>query len=93
MSAMQVQEVLSLWREAERLSGELPPEEPLRRVVTHEALKLRRNYRHMTRERADESASVLRSDGEVLESTRRTLEAARARLDPPRSHPGRPIRA
>ena len=81
MSAVEIQEVLSLWREAERLSDDLPDEEPLRRLLTSEAFKLRRVYRRMTRDLADGSASVLRSNAEVLESTRRTLAEARSRLD------------
>ena len=81
--ALEVEEVLALWRQAERLLDELPARSPERTVVSAEALELKRIYMRLTGG-DDVTAHMIGSTQLRIEETKAVLEAAQATLD--RSH-------
>ena len=81
--ALEVEEVLALWRQAERLLVELPARAPERRVVSAEALELKRLYKRLTAE-GDVTAHMIGSSHLRIQESRAVLEAAQATLN--RSH-------
>jgi hypothetical protein len=83
--ALQIEEVLSLWREAERLLNELPPEAPERKRVSAEVVSLRRMYRRLTEE-SDVTAHMIGAAHDTIISAKATLVWARAK---PEGKPGK----
>ena len=80
--ALAIEEVLSLWREAERLLEVLPADAPEHKVVSAEVVNLKRIYKRLTAE-SDATAEVLAASHSVLASAHETLAAAMLRLREP----------
>jgi hypothetical protein len=80
--ALEVEELLSLWREAERVLDQLPPDVPERTLVGAEVVNLRRMYRRLTAEGVATSES-LRESRSTIATAQRTLSEARRRLAGP----------
>jgi hypothetical protein len=78
--ALQIEEVLSLWREAERVLEELPADAPERTVMSAEVASLKQTYRRLTEEN-DVSAHALVVTRESIADARAALAAAKARLN------------
>jgi hypothetical protein len=78
--ALQIEEVLSLWREAERLLDELPAEAPEREVVSAEVVRLRRMYKRLTDE-SDVSAHMIGAAQDTMAKAKSTFDQARAALE------------
>ena len=77
--ALEVEEVLSLWREAERLLDGMPANAPDRKIVSAEVVNLKRIYRRLTAD-SDATAEILGASHMALESAQSKLDAARRRL-------------
>ncbi|HEX5013667.1 MAG TPA: hypothetical protein VFV72_05835 [Candidatus Limnocylindrales bacterium] len=77
--ALETEEVLALWREAERILEQLPPGAPERKLVGAEVVKLRRIFKRLTNQRAARSATLPESRS-TIESAELTLARARERL-------------
>ena len=77
--ALAVQEVLSLWREAERLLDDLPDAAPERKIISAEVVNLKRTYRSLTT-RPDVTAEVLAESRETIDAAQQTLDAASRRI-------------
>ena len=77
--ALEVEEVLALWRQAERLLDELPARAPERKAVSAEALELKRIYKRLTAE-GDVAAHMIGSSDLRIQESRSVLEAAQASL-------------
>jgi hypothetical protein len=78
--ALEVEEVLSLWREAERLLDGMPANAPDRTIVSAEVVNLKRIYRRLTAD-SDATAEILSASHMALESAQATLDSTRRRLD------------
>ncbi|MFL5726372.1 MAG: hypothetical protein ACJ765_00985 [Chloroflexota bacterium] len=78
--ALPIEDVLSLWREAERVLEELPADAPERRVVSAELVNLKRIYKRLTSE-SDATAETLGQSRVSIEAAHATLARARAHLD------------
>ena len=78
--ALEVEEVLSLWREAERLLDGMPVNAPDRTIVSAEVVNLKRIYRRLTAD-SDATAEILSASHMALESAQATLDSTRRRLD------------
>ena len=76
--AILVEEVLSVWRELERVEDALPTEAPDRVIVASEILELRRLYRSVTDAR-DRSWAVINASRATIEHARMVLDGARER--------------
>ena len=76
--ALEVEEVLSLWREGERLLEELPGDAPQRKLVSAQVEELRRLYERLIDE-PDVTAHMIDNAHEAIESARTVLAGARAR--------------
>ena len=76
--AILVEEVLSVWRELERVEDALPTEAPDRVVVASEIFELRRLYRSVTDAR-DQSWAVISASRVTIEHARMVLARARER--------------
>jgi flagellar biosynthesis chaperone FliJ len=79
--ALAVEELLSLWREAERVLERLPADDPKRVVVSAEVVNLRRMYRRLTEER-DLTAVTIAESRLTLDEAHRVLAEARQHLSP-----------
>ena len=77
--ALHIEEVLSLWREGERLLDELPVDAPERELVSAELLTLKETYKRLTEE-TDVSAHMIGSARETLDSAKAVLELAKTML-------------
>ena len=77
--ALEVQEVLYLWREAERVLDQLPPGAPERTLVSAEVVNLRRTYKRLTAE-SDATATTVADSRTTIESAQRNLAKARERI-------------
>jgi hypothetical protein len=80
--ALRVEEVLALWREAERVLEDLPEVDPDRGIVCADVVSLRRMYRSLTDTAAGTEAALTQSAALVAES-RAILRRVRARLGEP----------
>jgi hypothetical protein len=78
--AADVEEVLAMWREAERALDALPEEAPERPVVLIQVARLRRYYQRLTKETVPATWHLLESTHEAIEDTRQILAEARARI-------------
>jgi hypothetical protein len=77
--ALLVEDVLSTWRELERIHDALPETAPERKIISEEIVAMRRLYRAITQS-ADESAEKLATSQVTLENAQAVLERARERL-------------
>ena len=77
--ALEVEEVLSLWREAERLLDGLPADAPERGVVSAQVVNLKQIYSRLTAG-SDARDDVLADSHSAVVSAQTTLEAAKRRL-------------
>ena len=78
--ARALDEVLAVWREAERVLEALPGDSPERRPVQLEVYRLRRMYRRLTDAKTSRSEEHLAQSLETLERARGTLARANERL-------------
>ena len=74
-----VEDVLALWREAERLLDALPTDAEERDLVREEIERLHGLYRKMT-ERADSIQPTLTASAAAIERSRVVIERAQMRL-------------
>jgi hypothetical protein len=81
--AVEVREVLDLWREAERTLRVVPADSPVSNALSSEIEQLRLSYHSLTSPTAIETAETIARTRRVIAQTRRTLAEARARLDRP----------
>jgi len=81
--ALRVEEVLSVWRDAERALNELPASAPERPRILRQVARLRRYHARLTTEVAPASWRLLSSTHDALTETRRLLGEARGRVDAP----------
>lgn len=79
--ALLVEEVLSAWREGERLLETLPSLDPDHETVARSVAELRELYAVMT-DRSDVSRAKLEVSRLALERSRATIEKVRTRLSP-----------
>jgi len=77
--ALRVEEVLALWREAERVRDDLPVGHPQRVVVDREIVEIHRLYRRLTVE-IESSHDNLHISQTQIESATQTLLRVRAAL-------------
>lgn len=77
--ALRVDEVLAVWREAERVLDDLPPGDPERRLISAHVVEIRSIYRRLT-DAMDTSYEGLGSSRDQLESATATLHRVRASL-------------
>jgi hypothetical protein len=77
--ALRVEEVLALWREAERVLDGLPLGDPERPHLNAEIVEIRAIYARLT-EAVDATYTGLASSREQMESATRTLVRVRASL-------------
>jgi len=77
--ALEVEEVLSLWREAERLLDGLPADAPERGVVSAQVVSLKQIYSRLTAG-SDATDDVLADSHSAVVSAQTTLEAAKRGL-------------
>jgi hypothetical protein len=80
--ALRVEEVLSVWRDAERVLNELPASAPERPMIRLQVARLRRYHARLSTEVAPTSWRLLTSTHDALTETRRLLSEARGRVDP-----------
>ena len=83
--ALEVEEILALWRQAERLLDELPARAPEHRIVRAEVLELKRMYKRLTAE-GDVTGHMIGTTHLRIQESKAVLEAARATLDRNREH-------
>ena len=77
--ALEVQEVLYLWREAERVLDQLPPGAPERTLVSAEVVILKRTYKRLTAE-SDATATTVADSRATIEAAQENLARARQRI-------------
>ena len=88
--AAEIEEVLAVWRAAERALDTLPDEAPERPVIQIQVARLRRYYARLTQESAPASWRLLEAAHDTIAETRRLLQEARGRIDEDaRAWPGR----
>ncbi|HEX5015392.1 MAG TPA: hypothetical protein VFV72_14690 [Candidatus Limnocylindrales bacterium] len=78
--AAEFEEVLAMWRDAERVLDALPDEAPERPIILIQVARLRRYYARLTNDAAPASWQLLESTHEAIAETRRILGDARARV-------------
>ncbi|HEX5013669.1 MAG TPA: hypothetical protein VFV72_05845 [Candidatus Limnocylindrales bacterium] len=78
--ALEVEEILSLWREGERLLEELADDAPQRRLVAAEVVELKRIYRRLTNE-SDVTAHILVQSREAIATAHDAVASARTVLE------------
>jgi hypothetical protein len=79
--AIKVDEVLAVWRAAERALDALPQEAPERPIIQIQVARLRRCYARLTTEAVPATWKLLESTHETLAETRQVLAEARTRLE------------
>jgi thiamine monophosphate kinase len=79
--AVTVEEVLEVWRAAERALNDLPIEAPERPIVRLHVVRLRRLYAQLTTESAPASWQLIQSSRGLIDETRIILAEARIRID------------
>jgi hypothetical protein len=71
--AVEVEELLAVWREAERVLEMLPSAAPDRVLVEAEIVDLKRTYRRLTDGRVESSSATLQRSAELIHRTRLLL--------------------
>ena len=79
--AVEVEEVLALWREAERLLEGLPGEAPERVLVQERVDALKVTYRRLTTEPIVDPNLLFASALDHIEETRQLLDGLRRRFE------------
>ena len=79
--AVLIEELLEVWREAERVLDELPEATPERNVLEGEVIQLRSAHQRLTDRRIEHTAHLLASSRDTIEGARRTIERARRRIE------------
>ncbi|MFL5725286.1 MAG: hypothetical protein ACJ76W_00770 [Chloroflexota bacterium] len=79
--AVRVEEVLAVWRAAERALNELPDEAPELPLIRLQVARLRRCHGRLTDENIPTTWQLLTSTHEAISDTRRILAEARGRID------------
>ena len=79
--AVLIEELLDVWREAERVLDELPEATPERGMLEVEVIELRSVHQRLTDRRIEQTANLIAGSRETIEATRRTIERARQRID------------
>ena len=81
--AILLEELLEVWREAERVLDQLPVGAPERNVLQVEVVQLHSMHRRLTDQQLEQTDQLLASSREVIEAVRRVIERTRVRdLDP-----------
>ena len=81
--AVSVDEVLAVWRAAERALADLPPDSPERPVVQLQVIRLQRIYARLTTLSAPATWNVLESTRETIDEAKRVLADADERIATP----------
>lgn len=81
--ALRVEEVLSVWRDAERVLNDMPASAPERPNILRQVARLRRYHARLTTEIAPTSWRLLSSTHDAMTETQRLLGEARGRVDAP----------
>jgi hypothetical protein len=76
--AVLVQELLDVWREAERVLDRLPESEPWRDVLASEVAELRVVHQRLADQHTERSARLIRDSVAQIESARQTLAVRRS---------------
>jgi hypothetical protein len=79
--AVLVEEVLQVWREAERVLDRLPEATPERKLLQVEVFQLRSIHRRLTDTRIEQTAQLIASSRDTIGAARATLALARRRLE------------
>jgi hypothetical protein len=79
--AVLIEELLDVWREAERVLDELPDATPERSLLEVEVVELRSVHQRRTDRRIEQTAHLIAGSRETIEATRRTIERARQRIE------------
>ncbi len=75
-----IEEVLAVWRDAERVRDALPPTHPSRAAIDAEIRRLRAMYARMT-DLASSTGNDLAASSQQIASAMATLDRVRSRLD------------
>ena len=81
--ALSVDELLLVWRDAERVLNDLPASAPERPRFLRQVARLRRYHARLTTETAPTSSRLLSSTHDAITETRRLLGNARSRVEAP----------
>jgi len=81
--ALRVEDVLVVWRDAERVLNDLPASAPERPRILRQVARLRRYHARLTTEVAPASWHLLSTTHDAMTETRRLLGEARSRIDAP----------
>jgi hypothetical protein len=81
--ALRVEEVLSVWRDAERVLNDMPASAPERPSILRQVARLRRYHARLTTEIAPTSWRLLSSTHDAMTETQRLLGEARVVDAPP----------
>jgi len=79
--AVLIEELLQVWREAERILEQLPDTTPERTILQVEVGQLRSMHRRLTDRRIEPTAHMVAASHDTIESARRTIERAKERLE------------
>jgi hypothetical protein len=79
--AVLIEELLEVWREAERVLDELPDATPERTLLEVEVIQLRSVHQRLTDRRIEHTAHLIAGSRDTIEAARRTIERARLRID------------
>jgi chemotaxis regulatin CheY-phosphate phosphatase CheZ len=79
--AVEVEELLAVWREAERTLKVLEPGSPTADELKAEVEDLRATYSGLTSDAAPRTVEAIARTRDVIEQTGRTLRAAREHLE------------
>jgi hypothetical protein len=79
--AVLIEELLDVWREAERVLDELPEANPERHVLEGQLTQLRSVHRHLTDRRIEHTAHMIAASRGTIDAARQTIERARERID------------
>ena len=79
--AAEIDEVLAVWRAAERALDTLPEEAPERPVMQIQVARLRRYYARLTEDSAPASWRLVEAAHDTIAETRRLLGEARRRIE------------
>ena len=81
--AILLEELLEVWREAERVLDQLPAGAPERKAIEVNVIELRSMHRLLTDQQLEQTDQLLASSREAIEAARRVIARTVARdLDP-----------
>ena len=79
--AVLIEELLEVWREAERVAEELPPATPERAQLETQLAELRAIHQRLTQRDIERTAQVIAASQDTIDCARRTIERAHERLE------------